>query len=392
MDPSLYVHIPLCLKKCDYCDFFSVTDAELSFRSPSPERPADRIVSRLVREIADWRDELAVDRWKTVYIGGGTPSLLTPANIEALCGGIAQGRSRKMAAPDEWTIEANPEDIGKAWLDACARGGIGRLSVGVQSLDDTSLASVGRRGSARKTIEALELIKREWKGRLSVDLIAGLPGQSSETLISDLERIASFVPDHVSLYSLTVEDETPLGKKVAAGRMSSLPDGDEAAELWISGRDWLETRGWRQYEVSNFAKAGRESRHNMTYWRLEPYVGAGPGATGTVFTNEGAFRHTNGRDIESWLRDPRKGRTTERLACEDLYLETLLMGMRLADGIERCVAADRFGADPVEIVPKTVATWSARGLLAVSAERIALTREGLLFLNRFLEDCARELS
>ncbi len=392
MDPSLYVHIPLCLKKCDYCDFFSVTDAEPSFRSPSPERPADRIVSRLTREISDWRDELAVDRWKTVYIGGGTPSILTPSNVESLCEGIARGRGGRMSAPDEWTIEANPEDIGKAWLDACARGGIDRLSVGVQSLDDSCLASVGRRGSARRTIEALELIRREWNGRLSVDLIAGLPGQTSGILMSDLERIAAFAPDHVSLYSLTVEEETPLGKKVAAGRMSSLPDGDEAAELWIQGRDWLEKRGWKQYEVSNFAKAGRESRHNMTYWRLEPYVGAGPGATGTVFSNDGVFRYTNGKDIESWLRDPREDRTTERLTREDLYLEILLMGMRLADGIDRRVAAGRFGADPVELIPKTVAAWSARGLLAVSAERFALTREGLLFLNRFLEDCAGELS
>jgi oxygen-independent coproporphyrinogen-3 oxidase len=391
MDPSLYVHIPLCLKKCDYCDFFSVTDAEISLRSPSPEKPADRIVARLAREIADWRDELAVDRWKTVYVGGGTPSLLSPANIVTLCEGIALGGKGNMAAPDEWTIEANPEDIGKEWLDACAHGGIDRLSLGIQSLDDFSLAAVGRRGSARKTIEALELIKRDWKGLLSVDLIAGLPGQTSETLISDLERIAAFAPDHVSLYSLTVEDETPLGKKVASGRIRSLPDGDDAADIWIRGRDWLEKRGWRQYEVSNFAKAGRESRHNMTYWRLEPYVGAGPGATGTVFTDEAAFRYTNGRDIESWLRDPRKERTTERISREELRLEALLMGMRLADGIERRVAASRFGADLVDLIPNAVAAWSARGLLLVTNDRIALTREGLLFLNRFLEDCAREL-
>ncbi len=392
MKASLYVHIPLCLKKCDYCDFFSVTPRDFPRATTKPNKPpTDLIVAGLVDELRACRAEYGLTAVDTVYIGGGTPSLLTGEDISILCGAIREYLEAGDAPASEWTIEANPEDITEEWLDSCARGGINRLSVGVQSLEDDILSAVSRRGNAQKTLEALSLVSRVWKGRLSLDLIAGLPGQTAENLIRNLEKVITFGPDHVSLYSLTIESGTPLARKRDSSLIRSLPDEDLAAEIWISGRDWLESNGFAQYEVSNFAKPGYESLHNMTYWHLNSYVGVGPGATGTLVHGDSGVRVTNTKDIESWLTDPRAKRETEPITREDLMIETLLMGMRLVSGIAKSDFLHRFGADVSAYIPKTINTWAERGLLENDSKRIALTKEGLLFLNRFLSDCMDEL-
>jgi oxygen-independent coproporphyrinogen-3 oxidase len=350
-----------------------------------------RIVDGLAREIDAWRAEYGITGWKTVYIGGGTPSLLSVNDIERLADAIRGHDASLSQTIAEWTIEANPEDISEAWLASCARAGINRLSVGVQSLDDACLTAVGRRGCAEKTIEALELVARAWKGRLSLDLIAGLPGQSARGLIADLERLLPYQPDHLSLYSLTVEEGTPLSKRQNASPCINHPDEDEAAEIWLAGRDWLEAHGFAQYEVSNFAKVGHESLHNMTYWKLDTYIGVGPGATGTIVSVDEAVRFTNTKDFASWLADPREGRTKERISRKELMTEVLLMGMRLREGIAKRAFSERFGTDLTACIPKTIASWAARSLVRDEPDRLALTNQGLLFLNRFLSDAFDEL-
>lgn len=392
MKASLYVHIPLCLKKCDYCDFFSVTPHDFPQASASANKlPTDLIVSGLVGELRACREDYGLTGVDTVYIGGGTPSLLTGEDIALLCAAIREYRVAGEARVREWTIEANPEDITEEWLDSCARAGINRLSVGVQSLENECLSAVSRRGNAEKTIEALSLVSRVWKGRLSVDLIAGLPGQTKKSLISNLEKVSGFHPDHVSLYSLTIESGTPLARKLDSSLITTLPDEDMAADIWISGRDWLESNGFAQYEVSNFAKPGYESLHNMTYWHLNSYVGVGPGATGTIVQGDTGVRFTNTKDIDSWLTDPRMKRETETITRKDLMIETVLMGMRLASGISKNDFLHRFGTDIFSCIPKTLQNWAEKGLLETDSQRLALTKEGLLFLNRFLSDCMNEL-
>ena len=390
-EASLYVHIPLCLKKCDYCDFFSLIPSAFPVDCREISALTARIVDGLAREIDAWRAEYGITGWKTVYIGGGTPSLLSGEDIARLGGAILNQGAQGQAKITEWTIEANPEDISEAWLDSCARAGITRLSIGIQSLDDACLAAVGRRGCAAKTIQALELISRVWNGRLSLDLIAGLPGQSARGLIADLERLLPYKPDHLSLYSLTIEEGTPLSKRRGALKGAELPDEDESAEIWLAGRDWLETQGFAQYEVSNFARHGYESLHNMTYWKLNTYIGVGPGATGTIVSGDEAMRFTNTKDVDSWFADPRAGRTIERISRKELMTEVLLMGMRLREGIAKPAFSARFGVELASCIPRTIATWTARGLVIDEPGRLALTSEGLLFLNRFLSDAMDEL-
>jgi len=391
--PSLYIHIPVCLKKCDYCDFFSVPVAAL----PKTGAPAtgedglERLIAGLCREIDWWQKHYRIEAWKTVYIGGGTPSLLSPRNITTLCTKIDTLNKKGLSPYSEWTIEANPEDITEDWLRACSDAGINRLSIGVQSLDNASLAAVNRRGNKTKTLAALAMVSRIWKGRLSLDMIAGLPQQTAQSLVEDLSRILEFNPDHLSLYSLTIEDETPLSLRIREKTGPVLPDEDEATDIWLAGRDYLRANGFTQYEVSNFCRPGSESQHNLTYWNLESYIGVGPGATGTIVEGDTATRYTDSRDIAQWLDNSEAGRETEEIGRDESMKEVLLMGMRLAAGIDKKAFQNRFGTELLSCIPKTAARWIHNALLQDSGERIALTPEGLLYLNRFLADCMEEL-
>jgi oxygen-independent coproporphyrinogen-3 oxidase len=383
--PSLYVHIPFCLRKCDYCDFFSVPldkwDHDEMKRSLKP------FLGALRREIDIRKESLDIIAWKTVYIGGGTPSLLMPDEIREL------GRAITDNGPveGEWTIEANPEDVTADWLDACADAGVNRLSLGIQSMNNSILTSVARRGNRKSNEAALELARDRWSGDLSVDLIAGLPGQTQEGFLADVRDVLAFAPDHVSLYSLTVEEGTPLARRVAANMQAGLPGDDLAADLWIAGRDTLVESGYRQYEVSNFARPGHESKHNMTYWNLDTYIGAGPGATGTVITGDTAWRYTDSRDIAAWIADPYAKADEEHIDRDDCIRESLLMGFRLLEGLSLDHFRERFGIDTLDLVGKTIGDWEQRGLAIVDEKKARLTSEGILFLNRFLEDCLMEL-
>lgn len=380
MSHSLYVHIPLCIKKCGYCDFFS---------DPSCLGSEDAIVDALIRETHARAQLHQVTEWDTVYIGGGTPSILLPRAITALTDGI------RCAAPvsqnAEWTIEANPEDISEKWLSACATCGINRLSLGIQSMADTELSAVGRRGSRASNLLALHEISRSWSGTLSLDLIAGLPGQTPDTLGQTLESVLCACPDHVSLYSLTIEEGTPLELSVRKGSVQNLPAGDEADNLWIRGRDMLQDAGFAQYEVSNFCRQGYESRHNLVYWNLGDWIGAGPSASGTVRSGNSARRCTGTGNIAKWLDDPIGSSFDEILTTAECERESLIMGMRLRTGLERERFELRYGRDILELIPKSCSLWTARGLLNVDRSRIALTGEGLLLLNAFLRECMEEM-
>lgn len=382
MKSSLYIHIPFCLRKCDYCDFFSV---------PVSQCNSSLFIEKLCREIEFREKEYCIDTWETVYIGGGTPSLLSPDDIKKLSTVIHIDSIKTKNHYTEWTIEANPEDIHVHWLDACMGSGINRISLGIQSMNDQLLTGVGRRGSRSSNIKALELVKKNWRGRLSLDLISGLPGQTISMLENDISEIISYNPDHISLYSLTIEEGTPLDRKISNGSLTEIPDEDETTDLWIFGRDMLEKNGYKQYEVSNFARVGFESIHNMTYWNLDSYIGAGPGATGTIITKDTAYRNTNTQNIEKWLLNPENSFTTEHISKNECIQEFLLMGMRLTEGISRKRFKDRFSKDILQLIGKTVTNWGENKLLQINHDSLFLSRDGLLLLNRFLADCMEEL-
>ncbi|ULQ59998.1 radical SAM family heme chaperone HemW [Brucepastera parasyntrophica] len=378
---SLYIHIPFCRKKCDYCDFFSVVPGKTDSTLFSG------YILSLEKEIYARRSSFRIEGWKTVYIGGGTPSLLSPHNILELGRIIRLDGVLRLDEGIEWTIEANPEDITAEWLEACAAAGISRLSLGIQTLNDDSLIALGRRGGRKSSIRALELVQRFWKGEVSLDFISGLPFQTEAVIESDFAAVFPFDPDHISLYSLTIESGTPLAKQ----GHQSLPDEDRSADLWLAGRKILENAGYRQYEVSNFAKPGRECRHNLTYWNMESYIGAGPGAAGTIITPEGAVRFENCKDIQKWSGNPAESFITETIDTHTAIIEFLLMGMRLAAGIDCGEFERRFKTGVFQYIGGTLSRWEAKKLLRLADGRIALTGEGLLYLNSFLTECIYEI-
>jgi putative oxygen-independent coproporphyrinogen III oxidase len=388
MISSLYIHIPVCLRKCDYCDFFSVPAD--SFPAATGNR-FSALVDSLITELRLKEARHHVDSWKTVYIGGGTPSLLSPVSIQRLGEAVGYRFAPAVFSTAEWTIEANPEDLTASWLDACEAAGINRLSLGIQSMHDPVLSSVGRRGSRASNVDALRLVRKRWRGQLSLDLIAGLPGESAEMLVENLEMLHDYGPDHISLYSLTIEGNTPLGLRLEGPDPPELPGDSEADDIWLAGRDWLEGAGYRQYEISNFARPGKECRHNRTYWELESYIGIGPGATGTIIEGDTSCRSTNTTDIRAWLADPGNTAEIEHVGREESIREFLMMGFRLAEGIPRERFQQRFGVDLLSLIGDTAGRWSRNGLLDIGEERISLTRDGLLLLNRFLIDCLQEL-
>ncbi|MBO4386066.1 MAG: radical SAM family heme chaperone HemW [Treponema sp.] len=291
---GLYVHIPFCLAKCGYCDFFSVASASCG---ASDEFVPDSYIKALLREAEFYRSYYGIDSWRTVYIGGGTPSLMSARQIEWLLEGLLKGTQKD---PLEFTIEMNPESLNREKLLAARDCGVSRLSLGIQSLCQNALTAVGRHCTALRAVEALDLVGSSWTGDLSLDAIAGLPNQNRDEFEASLKRLLDYEPEHFSLYSLMVEDGTPLERAISCGKIPF--DEDEADGQWLLGRDILEQRGFFQYEVSNFALRGHESLHNGSYWKQDDYAGVGAGASGSLYSFDGlggghGVRWTGSRDI-----------------------------------------------------------------------------------------------
>jgi oxygen-independent coproporphyrinogen-3 oxidase len=319
----------------------------------------------------------------SMYIGGGTPSVLGASGITRLLEALAD----LTAGAAEITVEANPETADDAFLKACRLHGVTRLSLGVQSFDDAVRRAAGRQGSSGLLPERLAAASEIFGEGLSLDLMSGLPGQTREILLEDIEKALAFHPGHISLYDLMVEEGTPLALKTA-GR-SFFSGEDEADQLWLAGRDALIEAGYEQYEVSNFALPGRRSAHNIQYWRMENWLGIGPAASGTVISEAEPLgrRITYIPDVEAFIADPASCRRTEELDRLTLLKESFLMGFRYSEGPNTELFKRRFGFSVEEAVPRTLEKW--RGKLKPG--KTALTTEGLLFLNRFLLDCFEEL-
>jgi oxygen-independent coproporphyrinogen-3 oxidase len=326
-----------------------------------------------------------------VYIGGGTPPVLG-----------AEGMGRLLAALNgllppaedrEWTVEANPESLDRAFLRVCREGGLNRLSLGVQSFSPRSRALVHRGGGIETIDRALDLAAEFFPGNFSVDLMTGLPGQDSAALLGDLERVLGFHPAHISLYALTVEEGTPLWN-----RRKGLPPRETADSLWIAGRDALERAGYGQYEVSNFSLPGKESSHNLRYWMMKNWLALGPSGSGTLIDERrgAGLRFTWPADLESWLspaRESSRSPRTETLDRLTLMKESLLMGFRCTRGPEAGLFAARFGLSLEDAIPRTLASYRGRGLVVPGeqGEGWALSKGGLLFLDPFLIDAFNEL-
>jgi len=363
---SLYIHIPFCASFCSYCDFFSVTGFNDEY--------IDLFLNALISDIKKQIEYFNIDDIPTAYIGGGTPSVLGK-KAEALFNAL-----KKMPSfnPLEFTIEANPESADERFLNICREGGVNRLSLGVQTFYEKSRAAVNRIGDAGLLEKKLKLASGFFPEMLSVDLITGLPYQNEKIIADDIKRVTAFNPVHVSLYSLTVEKGTELYN--CRKNINLLPDEEKKDNLWLEARDFLEDKGFKQYEVSSFAKEGRECLHNIKYWYMEGWLGAGPGASGTIINEETgrAKRYTYADDIDSYIKEPQIHKAIcDELDKDDFIKESLLMGFRYKNGPDKKLFKKRFSCDIEECIPQTLLRWK--------------DKDKMLFLNSFLTDAFLEM-
>ena len=374
---GVYVHWPFCKSKCPYCDFNShVRDGVEQARWRAA----------LLRELEHAAREAPGRRVETMFFGGGTPSLMEPETVAAL---IARTRQLWDSAPEiEITLEANPTSVEAGRFAALAEAGVNRVSLGVQALDAASLKFLGREHSTDEALEALATARRHF-ARHSFDLIYARPGQTPEAWAEELERALTLAGEHLSLYQLTIERGTRFFTDHARGTFV-LPDEEASAAMFEHTQARLEQAGLPAYEISNHARPGAACRHNLIYWRYQDYVGVGPGAHGrfAIGTTKKATRRSSGP--EAWLESvERVGHGTAETSTvegQDLVEEALMMGLRLADGIDRATFASVTGVDPVEALEAARLDPLVRaGFLEVDPTHLRATPEGRQRLNALLE-------
>jgi oxygen-independent coproporphyrinogen-3 oxidase len=378
---GVYVHWPFCKSKCPYCDFNSHVRDGIAH---------ERWRNALLTELEHAAREAPDRRVETIFFGGGTPSLMEPATVAAV---IERTKALWDSAPDiEITLEANPTSVEAGRFAALAEAGVNRVSLGVQALDAPSLRFLGREHSAAEAIAALETARRHF-ARYSFDLIYARPGQTEEAWAAELEQAVALAGEHLSLYQLTIERGTRFFTDHVRG-LFTLPGEDEAAAMFELTQQRLAAAGMPAYEISNHARPGAACRHNLIYWRYQDYVGIGPGAHGR-FAEEGgqgpakrATRRASGPEawIEAVESTGQGTAETSLVTGQDLVEEALMMGLRLADGIDRAAFASTTGADPVTALGEArLAPLVAAGYLVVDDAHLAATAAGRQRLNAVLE-------
>lgn len=361
---ALYVHWPFCLSKCPYCDFNSHVRAQVD-----QETWREALLADLAYEAAQTPGR----RLTSIFFGGGTPSLMPPATVAALI--EAAERHWGFAGRIEITLEANPSSVEAARFADLARAGVNRVSLGLQSLDDAALHFLGRAHDASEGLMALGTAQSVFD-RVSFDLIYALPGQSAEAWAAELERALGFGTGHVSLYQLTIEPGTRFAALAAKGELVPA-DPDESAVLYELTGDLTAAAGLPAYEISNHARPGEESRHNLAYWRYRPYVGVGPGAHGRR-NGLATQRHKKPENWLSALAGNGHGIAEEQeISPAEQRVEALLMGLRLAEGIAYA---------PQGLDLAAVDRLADQGLLARSEERLRATPRGMLLLDAILAE------
>ena len=390
---GLYVHIPFCQTKCSYCDFNTY------------ERIEDQIpnyVTALTNEIKAWSDLLSQPVVHTIFLGGGTPSYLPVDNIKHILSTI---HSRyKVYESAEITLECNPGDITLERASGWSEAKVNRVSMGVQSFNDGLLALLGRRHTAHEAKQAFHTLRKAGFNNQSLDLIYGLPHQSASQWSDTLNEAVALGPDHVSLYSLQIEEGTPLAVDVKKERYP-IPDDDLAAEMYEEAQRKLIANGFTQYEISNWAKPGMKSQHNIIYWLNEPYLGVGAGAhswlEGQRFFNlKSPTRYVTAMDnnYKEVNQDPIATMQTPFGPVEQVDVttaaidigETMMMGMRLNAGVSHKRFEKRFGAPLDKIFPKELNRLVVLGLVEITKEGVRLTDKGRLLGNEVFAEFISE--
>lgn len=389
LDPpiALYVHVPFCLSKCNYCDFNTYEGIENLMPS---------FVDALSAEIDHWGNRLNRPQVSTIFLGGGTPSYLPAESISRLMETI--DASMQIAPNSEITLEANPDDIdpykAKAWLAA----GFNRISIGVQSFHDPILSALSRRHSADNAAQAVATARDSGFANINIDLMFGLPNQPLTIWESTLERAVELGTEHLSLYGLQIEPGTPLHRDVNRGVIPT-PSDDLAADMYEMAMDVLGNAGYDHYEISNWAKPGYRSQHNLAYWLNTQYVGVGPGAHSSILGKRFANMKSPRRYIDTIAATSYPNRfSSSSIAEGELAIhfvettsltmamsETMMLGMRLAEGISDIDFQHRFGKTLTSVYGHEIESLAHAGLIERVSERVRLTRRGRLLGNSVFE-------
>jgi len=375
---GVYVHWPFCLSKCPYCDFNS------HVRHSAIDE--ERYVRAFAAEIAATAARAPGRTVTTIFVGGGTPSLMKPHTVGAILDAI--GRHWSVAPDVEVTLEANPTSVEATRFAGYRAAGVNRVSLGVQALDDAALKELGRLHTAQEALDAVKIARTAFD-RYSFDLIYARPNQTPAAWRTELLRAIDEAAEHLSLYQLTIEQDTPFAALHAAGKLV-IPDDDNARALFDVTQDVTAARGLPAYEISNHARAGAECRHNLVYWRYHEYAGVGPGAHGRLLVDGERHATATEKRPEAWLmRAEANGHgvvSDERLTRAEQADEYLLMGLRLAEGIDPARYA-AFAGYPLD--PARIAALGAEGMVEATADgRLRVTRAGFPVLDAVVADLA----
>lgn len=363
---ALYIHIPFCIKRCAYCDFNSYTELEYV---PS-------YLDSLKREISFYSN--IEKRISSIYIGGGTPTVLNEKELSSLIDAIH--RAFNLSLDLEFTIEANPETVTKEKLEVLREGGVNRLSLGLQSFNDELLKAIGRIHNAEGFLKIFFMAREAGFNNINVDLIFGLPRQRVEDFLNSLRKLLDLSPEHVSCYSLSVEEGTKFYELKEKGLLF-LPSEDEERMMYHSARSILEKGGYSHYEISNFAKPGRECKHNLVNWTYGEYLGLGAGAHSFM----DGVRFYNAYGLKDYIEKVKaKGEAVEsreRISEPEQQAEFVILGLRLIEGINKEIFYQRFKKDINLVYGKVLEKLEERGLIVNDKKCVRLTEKGLDLAN-----------
>lgn len=371
---GVYVHLPFCACRCSYCDFFStlqLADAGTSY------------VEAVVAEARLRRGELCGAQVKTLYLGGGTPSQLPLPLLSRLIDGLRE--SLDLSVVEEFTVEANPDDVTPKWCAAVAALGVNRVSMGVQSFEDQILRLIGRRHTARQAMDAVANLREAGISNISIDLIFGLPGQTVASWTVSVEQAIALKPQHISAYGLTYEEGTRLWRQREQGEVVEVPE-EQCLEMYRVLVDELQAAGYEHYEISNFALPDYHSRHNSSYWDNTPYLGLGAAA----HSYDGKVRRWNPHDLRQYMDKVLAGELAcelEELSRSERYDERVMLGLRTARGVDAERLRMDFGDVAWRYFIREVARHVEAGNLRVTEDgRYVLTRDGIMLSDSIIRD------
>lgn len=374
---GLYIHIPFCKKKCLYCDFVSRADCSAELQ--------ERYTGALLRELDALGKRFSDKTVSTVFIGGGTPSVMPSGAIARI---LAAAKNAFHILPDaEITAESNPNTLSEGKLEEFLTAGINRLSLGVQSANDLLLKRIGRIHSFQEAEETYKAARRAGFSNINIDIMYGLPGQDFEDHLKTIDIIAGLAPEHISAYSLILEENTPLYDMVERGNIA-LPDEDEEFDMHARGITQLIGHGYERYEVSNYAKPGFYCRHNLNYWANGEYIGAGVAAHSAYRENGLWTRHSNTSSVDEYIQKAEESASpiedTQVISKAEEMFETIMVGLRKTHGISDAEFSAQFGVSVLNAYPNAIAKLQKQGHITTKDGNIRMTESGLDMLNAAL--------